>query len=182
MLQRTLDPFSTSLLASPSPPTTEYSSGKFPSQSLLSAVSFPLLEGYDTVSQPVTACIPRSWRLLSPRAATMSLMRNTVPSHFSIYTRTFILSFRTQNMRMTKTSVSSLRMRMTFLPSRTASTMKLTINTSASSRLNRPSPSPTIKIFGASVHVQRRRERSRLFALLFIMTSLLGSGEVRVRL
>ena len=91
-------------------------------------------------------------------------------------------TFRTQKMRMTNTSVSSLRMRMTFFPSRTASIMKLTINTSASSWLNRPSSSPTIKILGARVHVQRRRERSILFVLLFIMTSLLGRGEVRVRL
>ena len=114
--------FSKSSRVAVSSPTTEYSSGKFPSRSLLSALSFPLLKEYDTVSQPVTACIPRRWRLLSPRAATMSLMFNTVPSHFSICTRAFILSFRTQNMRMTKTSVSSLRMRMTFFPSRTAST------------------------------------------------------------
>ena len=90
-----------------SSPTTEYSSGKFPSRSLLSAVSFPLLKGYDTVSQPVTACIQRSWRLVSPRAATMLLMCNTVPSHFYICTRalTLEISFCTQKMRMTKTSV-----------------------------------------------------------------------------
>ena len=70
-----------------------------------------------------------------------------------------ILSFRTQKMRMAKTSVSSLRMRMTFFPSRTASIIKLTINTSASSLLNRPSSAPTINILGARVHVQRRREK-----------------------
>ena len=141
-----------------------------------------MLRGYDTVSQPVTACIPGSWRLVSPRAATMLLMCNTVPSHFSSCTRALLLSFRTQKMRMTKTSVSPLRMRMTYFLYRTASITRLTINTSASSWLNRPSSSPTITILGARVHVQRRRERSLLFALLFIMTSLLGRGEVRVRL
>ena len=76
--------------------------------------------------------------------------------------------------------VSSLRMRMTFYPYRTASIMKLTIITSASSWLNRPSSSPTINIFGPSVHVQRRRDRSILCTLLFIVTSLLGRVEVRV--
>ena len=89
-------------------------------------VRFPLLKGYDTVPQPVTACIPGSWILVSPRAAPMLLLCNTVPSHFSICTRALILSFRTQKMRMAKTSVSSLRMRMTFFPSRTAWIMKLT--------------------------------------------------------
>ena len=141
-----------------------------------------LVEGIRHGIKPVTACIPRSWRLVSPRAATMLLMYNTVPSHFSICTRALILSFRTQKMRMAKPSVSSLRMRMTFFPSRTASIMKLTINTSASSWLNRPSSAPTINILGARVHVQRRRERSILFALLFITTSLLRRGEMRVRL
>ena len=53
---------------------SNYNSGKFPSRSLLSAVSFPSLKGYDTVSQPMTACIPRRWKLVSPRAATMLLM------------------------------------------------------------------------------------------------------------
>ena len=63
-------------------------------------------------------------------------------------------------MRMTKASVSSMTMRMTILPARKASIMKLTVNTAASSRLNIPSSSPTINIFGTSVHVQRMRERS----------------------
>ena len=46
-------------------PSTWAKPGKFPVSRVLSVLIFPLPYGYDTVSHPLRACMPRSWRHLT---------------------------------------------------------------------------------------------------------------------
>ena len=86
--------------------------------SILSADCFPLPTGYDTVSHPDIACTTSSWlHFLGPRYLTVLLMSRTDPFHFSIWILELICLLDTQYTSRTKTSVSSLRIRMVLVPS-----------------------------------------------------------------
>ena len=55
-----------------SSPNTSYRAVNYPALSMFKALILPLLNGYDTVSQPMMACIPGNCRYLEPSITNMS--------------------------------------------------------------------------------------------------------------
>ena len=99
-----------------SSPNTSYKAVHFPAFSMFKALMLPLLNWYDTVSQPLTACIPGNCRHLEPSNKHVALISITTQFQRSILTAECSYIFQTQYTRRTNTSVSSMRIRITDFP------------------------------------------------------------------
>ena len=99
-----------------SSPNTSYRGVNYPAFSMFKALVLPLLNGYDTVSQPLMACIPGDSRRLEPSNKHVALISITIQFQRSIWTAECSCNFQTQYTSRTKTSVSSVRIRITDFP------------------------------------------------------------------
>ena len=79
-----------------SSPNTSYRAVNYAAFSMFKALILPLLNGYDTVSQPLMACIPGKCRHLEPSNKHVALISITTPFQRSIWTAECSCIFQTQ--------------------------------------------------------------------------------------
>ena len=130
---------------------------------LSSAMILPLLKGYDTVSHPQRTCIPISCQHLGPSSLQVALMSTTTQFQRSICTLQCNCIFQYTN--ITNTSVSSLRIMISFLPNYAACSMYAIIVT--------PSSRLSIVTLAPRLNKESTPESSRLLCLFLTENGIL---------